>query len=118
MKTERPIVRSRARWNERGEKNTKYFLTLESNHAGKKAIHRLVGKEGGVLTNPKQILIKAQDFYQALYGNSFRTKTAFEIVEELNAPNISQLDIVNLKPHWPISILVDFVFLPFFNIWT
>ena len=71
MKTEGAIVRRRARWSELGEKNRKYFLTLESKHAGKKAINRLVGEEGVVLTDPEQILIKARDFYQALYGNSF-----------------------------------------------
>ena len=30
------IVRSQARWTELGEKNMKYFLTLESKHVGKK----------------------------------------------------------------------------------
>ena len=36
LRTEGAIVRSRARWTELGEKNTKYFLTLQSKHAGKK----------------------------------------------------------------------------------
>ena len=56
MRTEGAIVRTRARWTELGEKNTKYFLTLESKHARKKAINRLVGEEGVVLTDPEQIL--------------------------------------------------------------
>ena len=93
MRIEAAVVRSRARWTELGEKNTKYFLTLEGKHAEKKAINRLVGEEGVVLTDPEQNLIKARDFYQALYGNSFRTKTDFEIVEELNALNNPQLDV-------------------------
>ena len=32
------IVRSRAKWAELGEKNTKYFLNLEKHHATKKAV--------------------------------------------------------------------------------
>ena len=57
----------------------------------------LGGEEDIVLTDPKQILIKARDFYQALYGKSFRTKKEFEIVDELNAPNIPQLDARNAQ---------------------
>ena len=97
MRTEGAIVRSRARWTELREKNTKYFRTLKSKHAATKAINRLVGEEDIVLTDPKQILIKARDFYQALYGKRFRTKREFEIVDELNALNIPQLDARNAQ---------------------
>ena len=97
MRTERAIVRSRARWTELGEKNTKNFRTLESKHAATKAINRLVGEKDIVLTDPKQILIKARDFYQALYGKSFRTKKEFEIFDELNALNTLQLDARNAQ---------------------
>ena len=35
------MIRSRAKWTEFGEKNSKYFLNLEKRHANKKAIFRL-----------------------------------------------------------------------------
>ena len=38
--TQGAITRSRARWAENGEKNTKYFLNLKKNY-DKKVIHKL-----------------------------------------------------------------------------
>ena len=40
-KVERLIVRSRARWHEHGEKNSKYFLNLEKRNNIKKHIRKL-----------------------------------------------------------------------------
>ena len=36
LKTKGAIIRSKARWHNEGEKNTKYFLNLEKRHFNKK----------------------------------------------------------------------------------
>ena len=47
-KTEGIIVRSRARWHERGEKSNKYFLNLEKRNHTRKHIRKL--SLSGVIT--------------------------------------------------------------------
>lgn len=66
MRTKGAIVRSRVRWAEKGEKNTKYFLNLEKRHASKKAINRLT-VDGDNCEEQKTILEKLANFYDHLY---------------------------------------------------
>ena len=45
------IVRSRARWTENREKNTKYFLNLKKTNYDKKVIHELKCGKGSIKTD-------------------------------------------------------------------
>ena len=54
-KVEGIIVRSRARWHEHGEKNSKYFFNLEKQNHVKKHIRKLC-MSGVIKTNPFEIL--------------------------------------------------------------
>ena len=55
QKVEGIIVRSRARWHEHGEKNSKYFLNLEKGNHIKKHIRKLY-ISGTISTDPFQII--------------------------------------------------------------
>ena len=55
------IFRSRAKWAELGEKNTKYFLNLEKHHATKKAVFKLQSANG-ITTDQKEILTLIKKF--------------------------------------------------------
>ena len=63
------IVRSRATWYEKGEKNNKYFLNLESNNKTKSTIRKLQLKDGITTTNPKTIMDELHSFYSSLYSD-------------------------------------------------
>ena len=63
------IVRSRINWCEKGEKNSKYFLNLETNKSRETSIRRLLDIDGKLILNSKGILKKLEDFYKALYSN-------------------------------------------------
>ncbi len=53
------IIRSKANWYERCERNNKYFLNLESHKKTKNSV-----RNGGVLiTDPKMFLQEIQNFY-------------------------------------------------------
>ena len=66
-KTKGAIIRSRTRWHEQGEKNTKYFLNLEKRQNSKSYISRLILKNDQEITNSDEILAHQKLFYQNLY---------------------------------------------------
>ncbi|KAJ8038035.1 hypothetical protein HOLleu_19003 [Holothuria leucospilota] len=61
------IVRSRSRWVEQGEKNTKYFLNLENRHKSLSVIRKLTKAPGQCVMNDKDILDELSSFYTKLY---------------------------------------------------
>ncbi|KAL9960119.1 hypothetical protein ACROYT_G033528 [Oculina patagonica] len=68
-RTKGAIVRSRIRWHEEGERNTKYFLNLEKRQHSKTHITKL--KYGGrEITDPDEILRSQRLFYKNLYTAS------------------------------------------------
>ena len=68
IETKGAILRSRARWTEDGEKNTKYFLNLEKKNACDKSISQLQLNDGTIIDDPKCILNEQKLFYETLYS--------------------------------------------------
>ena len=69
-KTKGAIIRSRARWYNDGEKNTKYFLNLEKRHLKQKTIKCLHLSDNEVVNTDEEILKEAKSFYQKLYSST------------------------------------------------
>ena len=65
--TEGVMIRSKARWIELGEKNTKYFCALEKRNYKTKHITKLLKSDGTEVSDPKLILQEEKLFYQKLY---------------------------------------------------
>ena len=63
------IIRSKARWHNEGEKNTKYFLSLEKRHLNTKTIKQLQLDDKSVINTDDKILKEAKSFYQKLYSS-------------------------------------------------
>lgn len=61
-------IRSRAKWVSDGEKNTKYFLSLEKKHQTLNVIHEVLG-ENNLLTEDHDILGEMCDIYENLYSS-------------------------------------------------
>ena len=66
IKTRGTIVRSRVRWYEHGERNSKYFYNLEKRNQKKKQITSLVNNIGDKITNLKNIL-EEEHFFKEVY---------------------------------------------------
>ena len=64
------IIRSKVRWHEEGERNSKYFLGLEKNNSNKKTIRKLELSNGTISTNQEDIVNEQLNFYTKLYSST------------------------------------------------
>ena len=78
-KTAAVIFRSKCRWFELGEKNTKYFYTLEKRRANAKNCYCLL-KDNTLITNPTDILEEQRTFYETLY--EINNEVHFDLINE------------------------------------
>ena len=85
------IIRSRARWHEHGERNSKYFLNLEKRNHLRKHIRKL-RLSGVISTDPFEILEAERVFYENLYKSrrdgSEKNKPNFNF-DDLPIPTLS-----------------------------
>ena len=81
------IIRSRATWFEKGERNTKYFLNLENNKKTKTCLRKLLLTDEQESTNPSIILNEIYSFYSNLYDE----KTDVEI-DQTSCPFLNNHD--------------------------
>lgn len=61
------IIRSRARWSEKGEKNTKYVLNLEKRNKSFNSIKQLILDNNTKVESTEDILETIKNFYKGLY---------------------------------------------------
>ena len=66
-KTQGAIVRSRTRWYEYGEKNSKYFYSLEKTNYRRKHVASIKTHEDKKITEPKKILQAEENFFKQIY---------------------------------------------------
>ena len=67
-KTKGAIVRSKSKWVEFGEKNSKYFFNLEKRNYGIKYIKKIIKPNGIETSEPGEILQEQVGFYADLYS--------------------------------------------------
>ena len=65
-RTRGTILRSRVRWHEHGERNNKYFYSLEKKNYCRKLVSKLKLNDGSFTTNQFEILEEQKNFYQSL----------------------------------------------------
>ena len=69
-KTKGAIIRSKARWYNEGEKNSKSdFLNLENRHCKRKTITQIKTSNGSYATKDLDILKECNSFYSRLYAS-------------------------------------------------
>ncbi len=69
-KAQGAIVRSRAKYVELGERNSRYFLNLEKKNQEIKNITCIVTEDNAVVTSEKKVLEEQCKFYEKLYGDT------------------------------------------------
>ena len=89
--TKGAIIRSRATWYEKGEKNNKYFLNLQNNKKTKSTIRKLERKNGNITVDPKCIMDELHSFYSDLYKEKNSEELTYENCPFLNSGNIPKL---------------------------
>ena len=68
-KIESIIFRSKVKYVEQGEKNTKYFLQAEKRNYNQKHITKLISENQSEIINPKGILEEQSRYYKNLYSS-------------------------------------------------
>lgn len=94
FKTKGAMIRSRARYYEEGEKNSKYFFDLEKRNSGKKDIHKLIKNDNSVITNLQMIMEEENSFYKNLYESEQNFSTCDDTIKNnffgTNIPKLSE----------------------------
>ncbi len=87
------IIRSKATWYKKGEKNCKFFLNLESNRSGKTYVPRLYNSDGQLIISSQLILGELKRFYQNLYSNQDSQNSVdinAEFLDNVNLPKMAE----------------------------
>ena len=101
------IFRSKCRFYELGEVNSKYFYSLEKSRYNAKTCHALFDEEGVLQTSVKKVLMMQECFYQELY-----TKDENVNFDLKNTSNIKINQELKIKHEEPFSMqeIADAVF--------
>ena len=97
------IFRSKVRWYEGGEKNTKYFFALEKTKYNAKTCYKLVTEEGTEVMETGEILELQRNFYQELYKEdqdvqfSWRNNTEVHVSPEAREIQDQQITMADLQ---------------------
>ncbi len=86
-------LRSQAQWCEDGEKNTKYFLSLEKKNYNNKVLTKLITEKGTEITVEDEILTEEQDYYKKLYTSRRQQDDDLEhssILQGLAVPSLEE----------------------------
>ena len=91
------ILRSKAKWVEEGEKNTKYFLNLEKRNFNNTCIKTLMNKDNQEITDMKQILQEQKRFYKKLYTSKTNKSDTYQetlkyFTEDNQFPFLTDID--------------------------
>lgn len=79
LRTKGAILRSKSKWYNEGEKNTKYFLNLEKRHYKQGTISQIKTKNGEFVTANEKILNECENFYKNLYSSTSKTNDQNDI---------------------------------------
>ena len=91
LKTKGAILRSKARWHEHGERNTRYFFNLEKRNHRRKTVTKLKLSENKYTKDQFEILQEEKRFYESLYKSQNIDDNTFLTSKFFNPENISSL---------------------------
>ena len=91
QKTKGAIIRSKARWQEQGERNTRYFLNLEKRNYCRKTVTKLKVGNDKYTSDQFEILDEEKKFYESLYKSQNTNKPNFSESTFFASGNITPL---------------------------
>ena len=83
------IIRSKAKWVQDGEKNSKYFCMLEKRHYTEKCMNFLEQTNGTVIRDVDQITNEVKTFYENLYASK-ENEIDVDIDTNLSCPKLEE----------------------------
>lgn len=94
------LVRSRANIIENGEKPSKFFCNLESHNFTSKVINVIEKENGETITNQKEILCEARNYYENLYSSKENSLTNIDLniyMQNSNSPKLNEEEALRLE---------------------
>ena len=97
------MFRNKIKWYEEGEKNTRYFFSLEKARYNAKTCFKLINDQNEEITNQEKILDQQRIFYQDLYQEDkevkFTMKNSFgiRVPEEIKKEQENQITMKDLE---------------------
>ena len=97
------MFRSKAKWYEDGERNSKYFFALEKAKYNAKTCYAIINEEGQEINSVEGILENQRKFYTELYSEeqevcfNLENKYNIKVPEEIRQKQESQLEITDLQ---------------------
>ena len=86
-------IRSRYKWVTEGEKNTKYFLGLETKQQSYNVIRELKSDENGICTTQNDIMGEMCSFYEKLYtSKNINDVDIDDYLSNIEIPSLSSVD--------------------------
>ena len=84
------IIRSRATWCEKGEKNNEYFLGLESLRGKIGCIRKIFTSSGHLTSDPKIIMTEVEQFYSDSYSvNAESSNVSYSLLYKPEIPKLT-----------------------------
>ena len=101
-KTYGQIFRSKVKWYEEGEKNTKYFYALEKARYNAKTCYKIITEDGEEIVEQRKILEKQKNFYEQLYQDeevnfTLQNTTSIKVPENIKEDQNIQLTVEDLE---------------------
>ena len=102
-KTKGMIFRSKVKWYEEGEKNTRYFYSLEKARYNAKTCYKLISNNEEVIENPKEILEIQKAYYEELYSKdeqvefTLENKHGIQVLKQIQIQQEQQITIQEIK---------------------
>ena len=91
------MFRSKVKWYEDGEKNTKYFFSLEKARYNAKTCYKLISEDQQEIVDPEKIIQIQRKFYEDLYSNDedveFKMKNIFNVQVSDETRNVQNTQI-------------------------
>ena len=97
------IFRSKCKWYEQGERNTKYFYSLEKAKYNAKTCYKIIDDQGQELVQADQIITKQYKFYSELYQEekdvifTLKNNSSTRVPQEIKIMQEQQLTIRDLE---------------------
>ena len=93
-------IRAREKWIEEGEKNTKYFCSLEKSRAKKKVITRLENESGGIVTDQISLIKEQVNYFSKLYSQTTETENEEAVekfIQNIQIPKLNDEEIAHCE---------------------
>lgn len=98
--TKGSFIRSRARWQEEGERSTKYFFNLEKRNFNNKSIRKLKLDNSSIISDKEQVLENINQFYSKLYtSNTDSSDKDAQTCFNINSPKLSDAEKNQCEQH-------------------